>query len=423
MSIEDSVATPPSMTLLVLAKEPIAGKVKTRLAPAVTLAEAAILARAALMDTLETVLRAPATRRILVLDGDPGDWVPAGFEVIPQVGGGLDRRLAGAFAAVEGPAMLIGMDTPQVSVADLTVSFDDHGAWLGLTDDGGFWGVAMQDPLPSVFIGVPMSTDVTGAHQLSRMKAAGMKVGMLEQRRDVDAIEDAHAVAELVPRSRFALELDYICSQSNWGGDDLYGAALRDGTSLFLIAADGRKIDLDVDRWRSEPDEADLSLLSRCSGATLDVGCGPGRFTIALARRGEPSLGVDVTEAAVNLTRQGGASALCRSIFDPLPGEGRWDTVLLADGNLGIAGDPHRLLRRIRELLRPGGTLLVEPAAAEVNEILPMRLGTAGLGAPGPEFAWAHLGPTAATEVATLVGFSHAESWSVGERHFRAFVH
>ena len=102
-------------TLLVIAKQPVPGRVKTRLVPPCTHEQAAALAEAALADTLHTVLMAPARRRVLVLEGEPGPWLPAGFDVVPQCGGPLDERLAGAFAAVRGPALLIGMDTPQVT--------------------------------------------------------------------------------------------------------------------------------------------------------------------------------------------------------------------------------------------------------------------------------------------------------------------
>lgn len=100
-------------TLLVIAKTPVAGRVKTRLTPHFTPGQAADLARAALQDTLAAVLATPARRRVLVLDGAPGPWLPHGIEVVPQCEGGLDARLAAAFAGAGGPALLIGMDTPR----------------------------------------------------------------------------------------------------------------------------------------------------------------------------------------------------------------------------------------------------------------------------------------------------------------------
>jgi SAM-dependent methyltransferase len=106
----------------------------------------------------------------------------------------------------------------------------------------------------------------------------------------------------------------------------------------------------------------DAALLDRCTGPTLDVGCGPGRLTGALIGGGRPALGIDISAAAVRLARRRGAIALHRDVFDPVPGTGRWRHLLLADGNIGIGGDPHRLLRRCRRLLAPGGRLHAELA-------------------------------------------------------------
>jgi hypothetical protein len=194
----------PDTTLLVIAKQPAPGRVKTRLVPPCTYEQAASLAEAALTDTLHTVLTAPAKRRILVLDGTPGPWLPPGFEVIPQCGGLLDERLAAAFAAADGPALLIGMDTPQVSPGLLTVSWDTADAWFGPAADGGFWALGLRVPDPGLLRGVPMSTPLTGAVQRARLLAAGLRVADLPQLRDVDTAADALAVARLAPGSRFA---------------------------------------------------------------------------------------------------------------------------------------------------------------------------------------------------------------------------
>jgi Uncharacterized protein conserved in bacteria (DUF2064) len=113
----------PDTTLLVIAKQPVPGRVKTRLVPPFTHEQAAALAEAALADTLHITLMAPARRRLLVLDGKPGAWLPHGFDIVPQCGGTLDERLADAFAAVHGPALLIGMDTPQITPDLLTVDW------------------------------------------------------------------------------------------------------------------------------------------------------------------------------------------------------------------------------------------------------------------------------------------------------------
>ncbi len=159
---------------------------------------------AALADTLHTVLAAPARRRVLVLDGAPGPWLPPGFDIAPQCGGGLDERLAAAFAAVHGPALLIGMDTPQLTPSLLIVDWEVADAWFGPAADGGFWALGLRVPDPALVRGVPMSAANTGASQRARLHAAGLRVADLPRLRDVDTAEDALAVARLVPRSRFA---------------------------------------------------------------------------------------------------------------------------------------------------------------------------------------------------------------------------
>ncbi|MFI1168152.1 DUF2064 domain-containing protein [Streptomyces sp. NPDC020801] len=194
-------------TLLVIAKEPRPGKVKTRLTPPFTPREAAALAEAALADTLHAVAAAPAARRVLVLDGSPGPWLPPGFDVVPQCEGGLDERLAAAFAGCSGPALLIGMDTPQVTPELLTVDFAACDAYFGPAEDGGFWALGLASPDPTLLRGVPMSTAATGAVQRERLVAAGLRVRDLPCLRDVDTAADAKAVAERAPRSRFAARL------------------------------------------------------------------------------------------------------------------------------------------------------------------------------------------------------------------------
>lgn len=194
-------------TLLVIAKEPRPGRVKTRLTPPFTPEEAAALAEASLVDTLHVLLATPARRRVLVLDGAPGPWLPPGFDVVPQCGGGLDERLAAAFAGCDGPALLIGMDTPQVTPALLTVDFADRDAYFGPAEDGGFWALGLADPNPALLLGVPMSTPTTGAVQRARLTAAGLRVRDLPPLRDVDTAYDAELVAAEAPEGRFAKEL------------------------------------------------------------------------------------------------------------------------------------------------------------------------------------------------------------------------
>ncbi|MGH9183021.1 MAG: TIGR04282 family arsenosugar biosynthesis glycosyltransferase [Acidimicrobiales bacterium] len=198
--------------LLVIAKAPVAGRSKTRLCPPCGPTEAAALARAALVDTLETVASTPASRRVLALDGAVGPWLPPGFEVLPQQGGGLDQRLAAAFDDVGPPALLIGMDTPQVTSSLLARCVaaleEDHvDGVLGPAADGGFWAVGLRRPDPEAFLGVPMSTGATGAIQRARLVALGLRVAMLPMLRDIDVIADAAVVAAQAPTTRFAAEL------------------------------------------------------------------------------------------------------------------------------------------------------------------------------------------------------------------------
>ena len=128
-------------------------------------------------------------------------------------------------------------------------------------------------------------------------------------------------------------------------------------TAVVLRADDGQLLALDTSRWHREPTPVERRLLGTLPGPVLDVGCGPGRLVVGLARLGCPALGVDTAPAAVHLARRRGASVLQRSVFDPLPGERRWRGILLVDGNIGIGGDPVRLLRRAR----PAGAGLVHP--------------------------------------------------------------
>ncbi|MFI2183990.1 DUF2064 domain-containing protein [Streptomyces sioyaensis] len=208
----DQPARPGPTTVLVIAKEPVPGRVKTRLTPPYSPHQAAWLAEAALYDTLQAVRAMPARRRVVVLDGRPGNWLPAGFDVRPQSAGGLDERLAAAFAGSAGPTLLIGMDTPQVTPQLLAPAldlgaWDDCDAWFGAADDGGFWALGLAAPDPRLLRGVPMSTDRTGAAQRARLAAAGLRVRELPPLRDVDTAADAEQVAAVAPDGRFAAAL------------------------------------------------------------------------------------------------------------------------------------------------------------------------------------------------------------------------
>ncbi len=206
----------PSAQVIVIAKEPVAGRVKTRLTPPFTPLQAALLAEAALSDTLHAVAQVTGARHVLALDGVPGRWLPPGFDVIAQRGHGLDERIAAAFdeayAGLPVPVVLIGMDTPQVTASLLESAIrpltdGSADAVLGPADDGGFWLLGLRQPDPMLVDGVPMSTADTGAAQLARLEDARLRVLQLSSCTDVDDAAGALAVAAAIPRSRFAATL------------------------------------------------------------------------------------------------------------------------------------------------------------------------------------------------------------------------
>ncbi len=165
-------------------------------------------------------------------------------------------------------------------------------------------------------------------------------------------------------------------------------------TALVLRSDTGRTLPLDPHRWHDEATPAERDLLASVAGPVLDVGCGPGRLVVGLARRGTVALGIDPAPGAVEIARRRGAAVLQRSVFDTVPGQGRWRTVLLVDGNVGIGGDPVRLLQRCRSLLAPGGTVIAEveaPGAGLAQHRARLERG----GTCGPWFPWAVVGTDA----------------------------
>ena len=170
--------------VVVMAKEPVAGAVKTRLCPPLTHGQAAALARAALLDTMDAVRASRARRRVLALEGHPRAWCRASFDVIAQRDGDFGVRLAGAiedaWARAPLPVLVIGMDTPQIQGPDLdravepmlegpTSEGDLPVAVLGPAEDGGYWAIGVPYPVAGLFDGVPMSTNRTCAAQLPRL--------------------------------------------------------------------------------------------------------------------------------------------------------------------------------------------------------------------------------------------------------------
>lgn len=203
------------VSLLVIAKEPLPGRAKTRLCPPCSFEQAAALAEAALLDTLEVVSCTPAHRKVLVFDGDGARWRVPGFELIEQRGKGLAERLAAAFEDVHGPSLLVGMDTPQLTTELLlngiaALCRPDVDAVLGPAFDGGYWAIGLKRPTREMFDDIPMSVAQTCAAQRTRIQQLGLRLHEHAMLRDVDTIDDARAVAEQAPATRFATAMAAI---------------------------------------------------------------------------------------------------------------------------------------------------------------------------------------------------------------------
>jgi len=197
----------------------------------------------------------------------------------------------------------------------------------------------------------------------------------------------------------------------------LYDKAL-DGERCWLRHGDGRRHRLPVNSWlggHGADTAFDSAIVALCDGPTIDLGCGPGRLVADLIQRGIPALGVDQSATAVRLARRNGAPALVRDVFEPLPGTGRWQTVLLADGNVGLAGDPRRVLRRAAELLRAGGRCVAEfdPGAVGVRTSW-VRLESSRT--IGPWFKWATVGVDSAAALAEEAGLALVGIHPIGDR-------
>lgn len=209
-----------ALHVLVMAKSPQPGRVKTRLCPPCTPEEAAAVATAALADTLDAVAASGAARKVVALDGAPGPWLPPGFTVVPQRGNDFNERLTNAWADTAGPGIQIGTDTPQVTAAELDdlLARIDHGsprrAVLGHALDGGWWAIGWrQADARAVFSGIPMSTAGTGRAQEARLLALGFDVVRAEPKRDIDTIDDLAAVAADFPLLRTAAAVDRCSSR------------------------------------------------------------------------------------------------------------------------------------------------------------------------------------------------------------------
>jgi glycosyltransferase A (GT-A) superfamily protein (DUF2064 family) len=200
------------MHILVMAKAPVPGLVKTRLCPPCTFVEAAAIAEAALADTLDAVVSSGVDRCVVALDGSPGPWLPSGVRVVAQRGHGFDERLAAAWVDVGGLGLQIGMDTPHVTPDLLDrccAALDQPGldAVLGPATDGGWWAIGLRRADARVFRGVPMSRSTTGEHQLARLRQLELAVELLPTLTDLDDAASARAVAAALPEGSRTAEL------------------------------------------------------------------------------------------------------------------------------------------------------------------------------------------------------------------------
>ncbi len=360
------------MNLLVMAKSPRPGKVKTRLCPPCTPVEAARLAEAALVDTLAAACASGADKVFLALDGPIGPWLPSGVEVFAQRRGGLAARLDAAWSRMSGPTLQLGMDTPQISGDQLDgyiarLESSPGGCVIGLAGDGGWWTLGLQEPRAGVFRGVTMSSEDTGRQQIETLRREVGPPTFLDCLDDVDTSVDALAVASVAPESNFAGAV---------AGVGLPGRL----THLSWLRYDDtmRLVPLLADRWQGTATGDEREILDTLPGPVIDVGCGPGRHLEALGALGVPAMGVDTSPVAIGAARRRGGIALERSVFASVPAEGRWRSALLLDGNIGIGGDPVGLLRRVGELVELGGPVLVEtrpPGAGEWKRPCPGRAG------------------------------------------------
>ncbi len=184
---------------------------------------------------------------------------------------------------------------------------------------------------------------------------------------------------------------------------------ISDGHPSWISDTDGVHHPLPIARWiggasaTQQDRDADLAILELCQAPTIDVGCGPGRFTGALVNRGIRALGVDISATAVAMTERRGAPALQGDVFGVMPGSGTWKRVLLADGNIGIGGDPVRMLRRARQLLHPTGLVVAEIDSRPTGVSTRLQRWETHHHV-GRWFPWAHVGSDAVEVLAASSG-------------------
>jgi SAM-dependent methyltransferase len=179
----------------------------------------------------------------------------------------------------------------------------------------------------------------------------------------------------------------------------------------------GEALNLPVHRWFAAASIAEQRALDHVIGPALDIGCGPGRHLVALAERRVFALGIDISGPLLDVARGQGVNVLERSVFDRVPGVGKWRSALLLDGNIGIGGDPVALLARVGELLTGDGVLIVELEPLDSpDEVLLVRAETPA--AAGPWFRWTTVGPSRLEAIARTVDYEIVDAWDADDRLF-----
>ena len=254
-----------------------------------------------------------------------------------------------------------------------------------------------------------MSTPTTLAAQRARLDARGLSTATLRVLRDVDHYDDALTAAR---RGSVVAVRARACRRRRQSRRDARVSA----PGLLLRSATGDVVS--GHRWTGAADDVDDSVLRRCRAPVLDVGCGPGRHVLALAERGVPALGIDLTPHVVNHAQRSGALVLERCVFDHVPGTGRWGTVLLLDGNVGIGADPAELLRRVAALVSGRRRRSSSRSGSPVGEWGPTHARLEHDDVAGPWFSWCGVDASAVAAHGVSAGLRLHDEWSTGGREF-----
>jgi SAM-dependent methyltransferase len=210
------------------------------------------------------------------------------------------------------------------------------------------------------------------------------------------------------------------------GNGEPYDHALRRGHGtlhLHRVTGGIRRTDagvwrIDVERFLAPADAGDLAAIANIDGPVLDIGCGPGRMVKAAIDQGHLTLGIDVSTAAVSIARDQGLPVMRTSVFDPIPAEGTWGTVLLFDGNIGIGGDPRALLERCWQLLRPGGRILIETHADPDRDVTISGVLVDDFQRASLPFPWTEVGSRSLRADASAAGLAVTREWTAAGRSF-----